>query len=175
MPWMEAGEHIQATGEPRDRDLSPHRLLPSAQHRPYPLLIDVSQENAVLPVVLLLQGVVPILSLDQAGEGRNQRLSLEWQSCSLGLSWGMYSLLLHCLGVGSQVQGFSDPVADVGALPGTAWEAKDPWGRDTAQSAQLGSLSPPAAQEPPRAEQERSHPGNQAAFSPWTALLPQQL
>lgn len=74
---------------------------------------------------------MPILSLDQAGEGRKQRLSLERQSCSLGLSWGMYSLLLHCLGVGSQVQGFSDPVADVGALPGTAWEAKHPWGAGT--------------------------------------------
>jgi len=95
---------------------------------PYPLLIYVSQKDALFSVVLLLQRIMPILCLYQAGEGRNQRS--DWKPraahpcpAPVSVAWGMYSLLLNSLCVGTQIQHLSDPVTDLGALTRTAWKA----------------------------------------------------
>ena len=54
------------------------------QPGPHPLLIYVSQKDAVFPVVLLLQRVVPILCLYQAGEERNQRSDRKPRAAHVG-------------------------------------------------------------------------------------------
>lgn len=70
-------------------------LIAFNHHQPdsYSLLIYVSQKDAVFPVVLLLQRVVPIFCLYQAGEERKPKIRPETQSFSDGASHHRWSLM----------------------------------------------------------------------------------
>lgn len=108
----------------------------------YPLLVNVSQEEAALPVVLLPQRVVPVLRLHQAGK-RNQRSDQEPGASQASAARRAYSLLLHSLRVGAQIQRLPDPVADVGALPGAARKAEHAWGTGTSRNSPLSQAAIP--------------------------------
>lgn len=51
---------------------SPRQLRAAGTMPPYPLLVDVSEEDAVFLVLLLLQGVMPVLGLHQAARERER-------------------------------------------------------------------------------------------------------
>lgn len=69
MPWMKAAadpSHWKAgkLRQVRETTFAPAKETPG----PHPLLVYVSQKDAVFPVVLLLQRIMPILCLYQAGK-----------------------------------------------------------------------------------------------------------
>lgn len=74
------------SGRTNVKELTAKAFLLAFNHQPgpYPLLIYVSQKDAVFPVVLLLQRVVPILCLCQAGEERNQRSDRKARASHVG-------------------------------------------------------------------------------------------
>lgn len=108
----------------------------------YPLLVNVSQEDAALPVVLLPQRVVPVLRLHQTGK-RKQRSGQEPGASHAPAAQRAYSLLLHSRRVGAQIQRLADPVADVGALPGAARKAEHAWGTGTSRNSPLSRAAIP--------------------------------
>lgn len=91
-------------------------LTAAARRQTDPLLVDVGQEQAVRPVQVGVQGVVPVLRLHQAGEHRKR--SDSGSAGSVGPS-SDHLLLLDDLGVGPGGQSFPDEVAHLGALSRT--------------------------------------------------------
>lgn len=80
------GVHVLSMENMKELTTKASVLLPAFIHQlsPYPLLIYVSQKDALFPVVLLLQRIMPILCLYQAGEGRNQGSDWKARAAHLG-------------------------------------------------------------------------------------------
>lgn len=89
-----------------------------------PLLVDVSQEAAVLLVEVVIQGVVPVLCLHQAEKHKPHAVSAP-EAAELHrvtvreAPKDQNSLFLNQLGVRATVQSFTNHVADLGALSWT--------------------------------------------------------